>query len=324
MCGAIVFHDIEIPARICMSCGREQKFIGSVCKDCENAIAKGAVTLKKAAQRNIKTDKPPVFAKCPGAEICEALFEKALKKREAKRANNRRWSKKKRQEHPEVFKAYRERHKEQIREYSKEYQKREVRKQYMKQYRQVSESYRARQYGYFLAKKDDPAYREKRREQSRKYRAQRRAEFLALSPEEQAARKAEYKKSERYQRILELNRAYKARLKEDPERRAIYLEKQRAHNARPEIREKRKLYQARYYAKKKLIQENEAIEQQRALEAIRNEQGQIDGAADCRHAGEIWGGCDGGDHTGKSELGVALDRQLPCPEGPQMAEVGAI
>lgn len=270
MCGAYQGREY-IAERICLACGRALPIVGDTCPECAAAIALGAVALSKARSRNIMSDRKPIeAAKCPGGAKCEQIINKLQQQKERKRQRNREWSKKKRAEHPEVFKEYRERRKDKIREYSNEYQKREVRKQYMREYRQSSESYRERQRGYAAKKREDPQYLEKRRQQAKEHRERERAKWLALSPEERAELKAEYRKTERYQRVLELNRAYKARLKADPERWAEHQKKVAEHNNKPEIKAKRKLYLARYYAKKRLIKENETLDKQRKIEGEEN------------------------------------------------------
>ena len=326
MCGAIVIHDVQIPERTCLACGRKERFIGSVCKDCGDAISRGAKALQKAAQLNMRQDKEPVFAECPAAIFLEALWQKIKEQedRRRKRQQERRLERIAAGEIPRskpLTPEQRERKRAHNREYMKEYAKTEAGKAAIRRGHEATKAS-----GYWKKRwemiKADPELMKKHQEECRVLAAKRRAERAAMTPEEKQA----FWTSEKGQRIRAQKAASARRRRKDPEQAA----KMREYRLKYSHSEKGKATAARYRERKKallaLIRENEKLDRERLREGIARyeRQWEASGAEDRGNQGAVRGDRLGGDHTGESELGVVVNGRVCAAEGSSMVENGTV
>lgn len=244
MCGAMVVHNVKIPERICLACGRKEQFVGSVCKDCGEAIAWGAKALQKAAQRNMRRDKDPVFAECPVLPFLDELWEKFHAARMRRKATNQAASRRYYEKHKEEILA-KAREKERARiinEAGRRYRQTEKGKATRKQYRLTSE-YRAKHAAYMREYRLQ--HLEQFRESDRRYRERKKEEFLALPLAEQKA----IRESEKHLRRAARDAAKKRELRKDPE----WAARERERKKRWRQSEKGKAYAEKFNAKRRFL-----------------------------------------------------------------------
>lgn len=242
MCGTLVIHDVEASVRTCLACGRQKRFVGSVCRDCGDAISRGAKALQKAAQRNINSDKAPVFAECPVLPFLDGMWEKfhaaRMRRKETSQAAARRYY----ETHREEIRARAKERAQQINESGRRYRQTEKGKATRKQYRLTSK-YRAKHAAYMREYRLQ--HLEQFREKDRLYRERKKAEFLALPLAEQKA----IKESEKHLQRAARDAAKKRELRKDPE----WAERERERKKRWRQSEKGKAYAEKFNAKRRFL-----------------------------------------------------------------------
>lgn len=249
MCGCLVQHMEYSPKRICPSCGRELPFDGTCCKDCAEAIAKGAVLLKAALHAKVRHDKGGEIS-CPALARMETDLEKWIEKHERAKEKRRIRDRKYRAEGKK--------------------KKRNLEKQ-----RENDRRYRE-------SHKDDPewkaaknererAYYHRRKEQDPEFLAQRNAAAKKRMEDEvyhaevrrrERERWQNYKENdpEKYRKRCEQSREakkkYLEKLRSDPEKWAEFLAKARAYRARPERKERNREIYRKWEQKHRLKMQN--------------------------------------------------------------------
>ena len=261
MCGAMVVHNVKIPERTCLACGRKERFIGSVCKDCEESIAWGAKALQRAAQRNMRRDKDPVFAECPGVTFLDELWQKFHAWREHQREVARAWKVR----NPEKLAAQRERAKRKIAENREEFNRKrresEAYQEWRKRYRSTPE-YREKQREYDRRRRQKPEQIERRRAADRERQRKKAAEFKALPPDEQARIRAEFAASPAGQRKKIREREYARKCRQDPQKARRIREAGRRYDRSEKGKAVRARIRKRAKERERLIRDNEALERE--------------------------------------------------------------